>query len=59
VYSASDGVHTVWVDDARSLGRTLGAWQTEALGAEIGVVYFGLGAEDPSLFSTLAGRTPR
>ena len=59
VYSASDGVHTVWVDDARSLGRTLRAWQTEALGAEIGVVYFGLGAEDPSLFSTLAGRTPR
>jgi hypothetical protein len=59
VYSASDGPHTVWVDDARSLGRTLAAWQPAALEGDVGIVYFGLGGEDPSLFSTLAARTPR
>lgn len=59
MYSASDGVHTVWVDDARSIGRTLAAWQPAALDGDVGIVYFGLGGEESSLFSTLAARTPR
>ena len=47
------GHHEIWYDDTISTVRTLEAWQPEALPAEVGVVYYGLGAEDPALWLSL------
>lgn len=50
--------HELWFDDATSTARALGAWTFETLPAEVGVLYYGLGAEDPTLFEQLGGRMP-
>jgi hypothetical protein len=50
--------HELWYDDATSTARALGAWTFETLPQEVGVLYYGLGAEDPTLFETLGGRMP-
>lgn len=54
-YVDSDGAaHTVVYDDALSLTRALLAWDTATVSADVGVTYYGLGAEDPALFPRLA-----
>jgi spore germination protein YaaH len=50
--------HEMWFDDAESTGRALGAWSYDVLPADVGVLYYGLGAEDPGLFDKLAARLP-
>lgn len=47
------GHHAVWYDDTISTVRTLEAWQPGTLSPEVGVVYYGLGAEDPALWLSL------
>ena len=50
--------HELWFDDAESTGIALGAWNHGVLPADIGVLFYGLGAEDPALFDRLAARLP-
>jgi len=50
--------HELWFDDATSTARTLGAWTFDVLPDDVGVLYYGLGAEDPTLFSELGARMP-
>jgi len=49
-------VHELWFDDAESTARALGAWSYGALPPEVGVVFYGLGAEDPTLFERVGAR---
>jgi hypothetical protein len=51
------GAHETWFDDAVSTSWTLAAWDTQTLPADVGVVYWGLGSEDPTLWDTLALET--
>jgi spore germination protein YaaH len=46
----------VWFDDARSTLLTLTALSS-ALPSTVGVLYYGLGSEDPAVWSTVAGAT--
>ena len=48
------GAHETWFDDAASTSWTLAAWDTQTLPPGVGVVYWGLGSEDPALWDTLA-----
>jgi spore germination protein YaaH len=48
--------HQVWFDDAESTGRALGAWTPDVMPLDVGVVFYGLGAEDPALWDRLAAR---
>jgi hypothetical protein len=48
----------VWFDDAESTLRLLRAYTPEVLPADVGVLFWGLGAEDPALFGELARRLP-
>jgi len=50
--------HEMWFDDAESTGRALGAWTYDVLPPDVGILYYGLGAEDPAVFDRLAARTP-
>lgn len=50
--------HELWFDDATSTARALGAWTFETLPADVGVLFYGLGAEDPTLFEQIGGRMP-
>lgn len=50
--------HQLWFDDAESTARALGAWSFDVLPADVGVVFYGLGAEEPSLFERLSKRYP-
>ena len=50
--------HELWYDDATSTGRALGAWTFEALPPDVGVLFYGLGAEDPTLFESIGARMP-
>lgn len=50
--------HQMWFDDADSTGRALGAWAFDVLPPDVGVLYYGLGAEDPALFDRLSARLP-
>ncbi len=50
--------HETWYPDAITASRVLGAWDTNVVPADVGVVLYGLGAEDPALFSTLARGLP-
>jgi hypothetical protein len=50
--------HELWYDDATSTARALGAWTLDVLPAEVGVLFYGLGAEDPTLFESIGGRMP-
>lgn len=53
-----DEPHQLWFDDAESTGRALGAWGGDVLPLDVGVLFYGLGAEDPALFERLAARMP-
>lgn len=56
-YSFSDAKNQrneVWFDDAHTTARRLHELDS-LVGAEVGVLYYGLGDEDPALWSTLQG----
>ncbi len=54
-WSDAQGVpHVVWFDDAVSTTQALAGFRPEVLPADVGVVFYGLGAEDPALFPALA-----
>jgi hypothetical protein len=58
-YRAFGGeLHQLWFDDAESTGLALGAWNQDVLPLDVGVLFYGLGAEDPALFDRLAARLP-
>jgi predicted small secreted protein len=58
-YTAFGGEqHQLWFDDAESTGRALGAWSEDVLPLDVGILFYGLGAEDPALFGRLSGRMP-
>lgn len=50
--------HELWFDDAASTARVLGAWTLDVLPQDVGVLFYGLGAEDPHLFERLAEKMP-
>jgi len=50
--------HQVWFDDASATVLTLAAWSTGALDPSVGVLFYGLGDEDPTLWSAVAEATP-
>jgi hypothetical protein len=50
--------HELWFDDALSTGRALGGWTPDVLPLDVGVLFYGLGAEDPKLWDLLASRMP-
>lgn len=54
-YVTGGEAHQVWYDDAVSTGDALGAFAT-SLPPDVGVLYYGFGAEDPDLFSKIAAR---
>lgn len=56
--TASGESHQIWFDDADSAGRALGAWTYDVLPADVGVLFYGLGAEDPSIFDRLSAKLP-
>jgi spore germination protein YaaH len=57
-YTREDGAHEIWFDDAQSTTQALAAWDYDTLPANVGVFYWGLGAEDPALWSQIATRSP-
>ena len=50
--------HELWFDDIDSTSRALAAWSYDVLPADVGVVFYGLGAEQPNLFESLGARMP-
>jgi hypothetical protein len=50
--------HDLWFDDAESTGMALGAWTFDVIPSHVGVLFYGLGAEDPALWDRLASRMP-
>ena len=50
--------HDLWYDDASSTLRTLRAWGPQVLPLSVGVVYYGLGNEDPALWPALSRALP-
>jgi hypothetical protein len=50
--------HELWFDDTDSTSRPLAAWTYDLLPADVGVVFYGLGAEEPFLFERLGARMP-
>lgn len=57
-YVRDGEAHALWYDDAISTGTALAAWSYDVLPPDIGVLFYGLGAEDPTLFARLAARLP-
>lgn len=58
-YSGHGGeAHELWFDDTDSTSRALAAWGHDVLPADVGVVFYGLGAEDPTLFERIGARMP-
>ncbi len=55
-YVSQNESHEVWFDDTRSTAQALGAFAT-SLEPDVGVLYYGFGAEEPGLFAALAERT--
>jgi spore germination protein YaaH len=49
--------HEVWYDDAQSTLVTLAAWDTKTIPANVGVTFYGFGAEDPALWDAIAEAT--
>ncbi len=57
-YTSPEGQpHAIWFDDAESTGIALAAWKYDTLPQGVGVTFYGLGAEDPTLFQRIADRT--
>jgi hypothetical protein len=46
--------HQVFYDDTLSTLQTLATWSSDALPSTVGVIYYGLGAEDPTLWPSIA-----
>jgi spore germination protein YaaH len=58
-YAAYGGEpHEIWFDDVESTSHALASWSYDVLPADVGVVFYGLGAEQPNLFEQLATRMP-
>lgn len=57
-YAVFGETHEMWFDDTDSTARALAAWNHDVLPPDVGVVFYGLGAEDPSLFERLGARMP-
>ena len=58
-YVSDNGLpHDLWWDDATSTADALGAWTYDIVPEDVGVLYYGLGAEDPGLFRELSSRLP-
>jgi hypothetical protein len=56
-YSADDGTpHEVWFDDKASTLAMLSSW-SRTTDRNVGVAFYGLGAEDPSIWPALAARS--
>lgn len=51
-------LHLSWFDDAESTVRALGAWSPDVLPMNVGVLFYGLGAEDPALWDEISARMP-
>jgi spore germination protein YaaH len=57
-YRAPDGtIHQVWFDDAASTKQGLGALGA-SIPPDVGILFYGFGAEDPQLFSSISQATP-
>jgi spore germination protein YaaH len=54
--NAENEPHAIWFDDADSTGLALGAWTYQVVPQNVGVVFYGLGAEDPTLWNRIAER---
>jgi hypothetical protein len=50
--------HELWFDDTDSTAHALAAWSSDVLPLDVGVVFYGLGAEEPGLFERLGARMP-
>ncbi len=50
--------HQTWFEDGVSASVTLNAWTPPTVPASVGVLLYGLGAEDPALWPTLARSLP-
>jgi spore germination protein YaaH len=48
------GAHETWFDDGTSTTWTLAAWDSQTLPSDVGVLFWGLGGEDPALWDTIA-----
>lgn len=57
-YPGPDGTHDVYFDDVVSTSLTLSASDAATVDAATGVIFYGLGAEQPGLFDDLSRRTP-
>lgn len=57
-YGFNGEAHQTWFDDAESTGAALGAWAPPTLAEDVGVLFYGFGAEDPNLWDRLASRMP-
>lgn len=57
-YTLFGEAHEMWFDDTDSTARALAAWTHDVLPPDVGVVFYGLGAEDPSLFERVGVRLP-
>lgn len=58
-YTSVEGERrAVWFDDAESTLRALRGWSGGVVEDDVGVLFWGLGGEDPALFGELARRTP-
>lgn len=55
---ASGVQHETWYDDAVAASRALRAWDDGSLPDDVGVVFYGLGAEDPKYWDNLARGLP-
>ena len=58
-YTDIDGkAHQVWFDDSASTLVALRAYDPQTLPSAVGIVFYGLGAEDPSLWKDISEATP-
>jgi hypothetical protein len=46
--------HVTWYEDGESTVRALRAWDDRTLPTDVGILYYGLGAEEPRLWETIA-----
>jgi hypothetical protein len=54
-YTDSDGLaHDLWYDDVFSARLALSAWASPTLDDGVGVLFYGVGAEEPGLWASLA-----
>ncbi len=55
VYTDAQGAaHNLWYDDIFSTRLALSAWESPTLDDRVGVLFYGVGAEEPGLWASLA-----